>query len=729
MEIAHGMVLHEFDVSTTDELRIATQSLLSPSISFAYENNGNLHSDATKDSLIGAEIDTLWSNEVDSMFSNSKMFSDKKTETEEASSETNKDFSQRKEERGIEQQGSDNAASKMEVENSVATSRQSDGIVPFEKVKIKIEPDTESDCQSYGIRSSSADDQIVPDRNENASGLNLCEPENLLKNGREMFIKYNVPKVKEEIVSKAVCLQGDYSDMQPYEKEQVRNDEYDSDDDEDDDIDETEIRRSAPRNCQFVNYLFDSSARLPTFREAFLPILKKFRKRENEGANIKKRKDMFSLSSPHNSDRKRLRPNNEPVQSIHGLANNNFSTERDQTSEAKSSSSVSLTVLDEGNSQHDFAGLSNEEDSRNSFDHLEEKHTLTPQKSAALTISRQTTNKFSHENQFLQINLPAHDQCHGGLSVKSSHTINPITHSVTPVNQSINVDSMKNIFSFDEGLEMLEIEKGLFSPNGNISNGNSQTPKSESGILSWALGLGVSATDSHSANELVPSEMPDLTNEHRRYQMMPINSWEASNQVSQMPQASQMPQISPMQSVNVYSSITSSNSTATNYGAEHGQTRLENRDELGHTTKSNNVLNQIYPSSQIQVNNQNTMAYVSSTSQANHLFTMDPPSIANGRAIAQQIHESFGTDIFASRGNLTDNYSKFRRNYAQGQETSSENGNEIDISHTLNSFLYDAFSNPSTKFSNSHAASNQTSSIEFSDYANLDSLNFVADKY
>ena len=417
-----------------------------------------------------------------------------------------------------------------------------------------------------------------------------------------------------------------------------------------------------PRNSVFVDYCFDPKARLPSFREAFVPALKRISRREKELRRKLKESDSFMESEYTLAGSKNI-CNATPVQG-----------QIKRESGDPPSRDATGASLERG-SDHPNAVLSE----LNEVSHFE-------------TISKREMNLLSGETvggseigeiPRIDDKIPNNEL---KLHIKQEEMMDCDRHGNNELNNSpgklLGISSAnlkdieKNIFTFDEGLDILDLEREF--PLQSINTGHAEASSAAHGHseANWSVNLSHVTNVHQTPSEGIVSQRegevnafmdnrnaPNVNATEEQYlsvngRQIPISSLGGSFAVTPVSSYS-IPLHSNGDDINL---AQFENSHQTGEVVKYGN-GLKRFDLLGQADgHQQHELNSLHINGYDVVNRDKRLIDVQIAQNHMNHFTHDvnmmkqpvPGMHGNtgieGQMIARQIHQSFGADVFGAPG-------------------------------------------------------------------------------
>eukprot|EP00112_Aurelia_sp_Birch-Aquarium-sp1_P013819 Seg2951.2 transcript_id=Seg2951.2/GoldUCD/mRNA.D3Y31 product="hypothetical protein" protein_id=Seg2951.2/GoldUCD/D3Y31 len=450
MDEVDTMILEPFDLHSTEQLNHSPSDYLSTNFKFYLSSENTENNVEHKEDM---DVDALWTKAVDNMFRSSRLFNgDSKEEEKENVDENVLDAS--------------NFTKELDLTAEIGEVEPSRTIIKHEETlqALDLEPVGEIDGSSNHFSSSNdkaagKGDQIVPtvktgvvklgvkrkfaDLDVSFSSLDSLKPASKLENKK---LKLD-PESGKEVIER----EGTIGELDP------------------------------PKNSLFVDYVFDCSARLPSFREAFVPALKKISRREKElRRQFKNRQSSKDRAYTHR--RKSGESQGPPVRG-HDKYELHDQTLKDDTGAILGKPSDHQADL-----LSDFDGMERKETIDETKANLSVKGTDEKSKLSDISGYEEHSSK-SNEHQ---LNIKQENPTH---FLDCNRTSNDNNVTETPSKflglSSANLkDIEKNIFSFDDGLDMLDLERDFplqnIAEHGVINHENGVSAVRE---CDWTLGL------------------------------------------------------------------------------------------------------------------------------------------------------------------------------------------------------------------------------------------------
>ena len=447
MDEVDTMILEPFDLHSTEQLNHSPSDYLSTNFKF-YLSSENTESNVEhKDDL---DVDALWTKAVDNMFRSSRLFNgDSKEEEKENVDENVLDAS--------------NFSKELDLTADIGEAEHATAIIKHEESlqALDLEPvgeiDVTSNHFSSGIdKAAGKGDQIVPtaktgvaksgvkrkfaDLDVTFSSLDSLKPVSKLENKK---LKLDPESGKEVIEA-----EGTVGELDP------------------------------PKNSLFVDYVFDSSARLPSFREAFVPAIKKISRREKElRRRLKNRQLLKDRVYTHHKKSGEL--HGPPVRGHDKYELHDQAPKEDTGALLGKSSDHQADLLSDCN------GMERKETINETKANLLNKGTDEKSKLSDISSYEEHSSKSSE----LQLNIKQENPTNF-LDCNRTSNVNNITETPSKFLglSSANLkDIEKNIFTFDDGLDMLDLERDF--PLQNITEHGVINHESAVRECDWALGL------------------------------------------------------------------------------------------------------------------------------------------------------------------------------------------------------------------------------------------------
>ena len=437
-----------------------------------------------------------------------------------------------------------------------------------------------------------------------------------------------------------------------------------------------------PKNCIIADYHFDSSARLPSFREAFVPAIKKITRREKElRRNLKNREILGDRQV--SQDKSHREAQTGPVR-------------RHQDPESRESrfGDIAGDVLLEPTG-HPAVQLSE----RNQLEQFSTAEASKTRASAHKNAQENAGHSVAETGNITHIKQEKNDeflQCAKPLTYTST-TETP--SKLFGLNSASLKDIEKNIFSFDEGLEMLELDKDFHD----IPDQDCDWPFEISSVAR-------DISDQHAIGQNVPSNAGHLISSqvvaHSNAMLDGSDVIDSSLQLSGC------------------SNIAHSNSLSSfSHSRPLSGMDLINIDPTMHL----NVLKQEQPGNNAfdmlgHVEQVQHKDFPPNITHPNQLQFNNPNSL-DGQIIAQQIHQSFGADIFGPPG---DNGAKILAKYLaqRGSVRSGDPESKVNVTSAIASLISKSFDEQEATQKMS-----QRDSIDFINSSELEHFDFMNDQF
>ena len=410
-----------------------------------------------------------------------------------------------------------------------------------------------------------------------------------------------------------------------------------------------------PKNSTFADYSFDPNARLPSFREAFVPALKRISRREKELR--KKLKSSIDLKErTYTLVRNNSTCNGTPAQG------QNKSESCDQPSKTCTGASL------EGGNSHPEDVLSKLDQIQN-FETIDQrKMDLSPQRD----IGRSKIGENSHFEEKLPKNdLKIHIKQEGLLDCNKNvgnHSINESPAKLLGITSANLKDIEKNIFSFDEGLDILDLERDF--PLHSIANSHADTLHAIQGHAEtdWSINMSHVSDVHHIPRQLIGQSENEVNGFVNNQNVAEVNKAEqylnANGQIAISSLANSFTESPVSYAVPLHhsgSNVSLSHFDANPQTGVNGNS-MKRYDMLGQA--ENQQHQQQQELNMIQMNNYDVLhgekrmpelqIATNHSPQFQHdMNLMKQPGMHNGNGIeghmiARQIHQSFGADVFGA---------------------------------------------------------------------------------
>eukprot|EP00794_Sanderia_malayensis_P018126 gene18126-19936_t len=492
-----------------------------------------------------------------------------------------------------------------------------------------------------------------------------------------------------------------------------------------------------PKNCIAVDYSFDTGARLPSFREAFVPAIKKLSlktkelKRENKTNRqlIHKRQVAVAAPKVHSKSEEET-----PVHNQSGIELENQKIRGCTGGALQGSVTHTAALLSEASEAGTFGSTNKTHAKYQCSLNSNTGHSSPPQ------LNQQTSKHF-HQST---IKLEKIDDDFSTSCDKRFHE-DDAPAKFLGLNSANLKDIEKDIFSFDEGLEMLDLDKDFSLQNITTSAIMDVVSCGVSNVLSshdddWSFGL----THDMNGEKMTAERAHNNDKVLQQHDNAPV-----SGNTSQLPIASNT-QANGLAAPFVQSNPAPNGMDMINIGQHGMQMNImkQERPVVHHSEQVNfDVLCHMQQPMQqsmqhamqqpmqqpIQHNdlqdNQNNIMFNKDfppdiNTHASHAVARSPPSTLNGQIIAQQIHQSFGTDVFGAPG---DNGAKILAKYL-AQRGSMRPGIEkpnIDVTSAIASLIGKSFDEQEAN----HKVARDNSTVDFISTSDLEHLDFMNEQF
>ena len=490
-----------------------------------------------------------------------------------------------------------------------------------------------------------------------------------------------------------------------------------------------------PRNSVFVDYSFDPKARLPSFREAFVPALKRISRRERELKRKLRDIDGFrEVAYPLTRDKTTC--NVTPVEG------QNKSESGDQPSKADTGAS-----LDRGSDHHiDVLSELNEVKHMKTMD--ESGMNLSPQE----TIEQSGVSEISHfggkiPNEELKIHIKQEDFV--DCSKQLSNQINGSPGKLLGINSANLKDIEKNIFNFDEGLDMLDLEREF--PLQNIATSHTEVMSGihNQGEAVWTVGLShvtdVHQTARHGVLNQSDAQVSGFISDQNLAEVSKAGQYLAVDRHIAISSLGDSFAVTPVTSYSVPLHHSSNTATVPHFEGSHrtgvdtvkygnGMKRFE---LLGHPENhQQQEMNVLHMNGYDMANRDKHVGDVPLTHNPLHQFPHDmnmmkqpvPAMHSNtgieGQMIARQIHQSFGADVFGSPG---DDGAKILAKYlAQRGSTRPDNEEQRgSMTSAISSLISKSFSQQEAN----QRLQRESGTLDFLQTADFENLDIISENF
>ena len=479
----------------------------------------------------------------------------------------------------------------------------------------------------------------------------------------------------------------------------------------------------APKNSIFVDYSFDPKARLPSFREAFVPALKRISRREKELR--RKLKNTVGVKEI-----------GYPLAGIKTTCSTSPAEGQNKSGDQPSSGDAGASP-DRGHPKDILSEL-------NQVNHMETMDQSGTNLSRQETIEHSRVDEISHfgekiPNSDLKIHIKQEEFVHC-----NRHLENPITGSpakILGITSANLKDIEKNIFNFDEGLDMLDLEPEFPLQNINTSHAEALNPIHSQGEADWSVKLShvsdVHQTHRHSALGQSDSEVSNFIGDQNIVDASKANEqYLAVDRNTAISSFGGSFAVTPVTSYSI--PLHHSNSTTNLPHFENHHERGIDAAKFGNSMKRFDLLGQTENHQQQELNMLHMNGYdivngdkhlADMTIAHNHLnqFPHDvnmmkqPVAGIEGQMIARQIHQSFGADVFGAPG---DDGAKILAKYlAQRGSTRPENEEQRgSMTSAISSLISKSFSQQEEN-QRMQRENNTLDFLHAADFENLDIIN------
>ena len=443
MEEVDKMILEPFDLHSTEQLDNSPSHYLSTTFKFYLQPEPM---EQNVEEKIEADFDVLWTKAVDNMFKSSRLFNGDPKEEEKENVDDN-----------VQENGS---------EKKIDLSFE----IPEEPTLKE-----EETFQALEFSSLKQNDSSTVEKARLATSMDKLGGDQIVPNIRQKPWKLQGKR-------KLVDLDVDFSGlpaMKPDEKSQLKKLKLDPvTGKEVIEEEDTPGEDSPPKNSIFVEYNFDANARLPSFREAFVPALKKITHREAELRRKLKQNNLVGVHC-HENLKNQLTSGELPVE--------DHSKSESVYQPPKVESGVSIGPVND----HPVDLLSE-------ISELEWAETMDDSKA---NLSSQGTNeilKIAHVTNFdsntsnNEIKLKIKQENVDIVSCNQNSDAVEVTETpskILDISSANLKDIEKNIFSFDEGLEMFDLERDFAFNKFNVNHEDGVGSLPTDGECDWSIGL------------------------------------------------------------------------------------------------------------------------------------------------------------------------------------------------------------------------------------------------
>lgn len=609
IEEVDSMILEPFDLHTSEHLNDHSPTeYLTSNFKFYLPTEPSVKSvDETHKEE--NDVDALWTKAVDNMFKSSRLFNNDMKEEEKENVDENLLENNISREVSFQLGGDDQ---ELKAEDTVVGGSDWNNLIEEERF-LPENKESKNVCITG--------DQIVP------SGREATQASSLKRKRSDLDVNFSGLS--------SMNAKSEYKKMKidPETGKEVIED------------DGTVTGNAPPKNSVFVDYSFDPMARLPSFREAFVPALKRISRREKELKKVLK-------GSIANKDRVYTLMRNKTTCNGTPAEGQNKSESEDQ-----------LMRNDTGVALEQSTG--HPEDTLSKFNEIKEMGTIDQGKIAMSPPCGATSQSkaaeiphFEGDSSKNDLKIEIKQENTGFLDCnrnERNRTINDSPAKILGISSANLKDIEKNIFSFDEGLEILDLDRDFSLPNIVTSHADPLNSIQGNNETDWSINL------SHG------SDVHAIAGSH----LIGQGENEVTSYVNNHTSVSQQAQYL---NISGHIGITSlghsfSNSPVTSYSMplSHGDTVLSHfennqhihRESMKYTNANQHEMKYMnmneyekrLPDLQIDAAHQNHAQFP----QIN-LVKQQMPCLQNnntrieGQMIARQIHQSFGADVFGVPG-------------------------------------------------------------------------------
>ena len=478
-----------------------------------------------------------------------------------------------------------------------------------------------------------------------------------------------------------------------------------------------------PKNSIFIDYSFDPKARLPSFREAFVPALKRISRREKE----LRRKLRNSVG---------VKEIGYPLADIKTTCSTIPAEGQNKSGDQPSSGDTGAS-LDRGHPNDILSEL-------NQVNHLETMDQNGSNLSPQDTIEHSRITEVSHfgeklSNSDLKIDIKQEEfvDCDRHLE----NQINGSPAKILGITSANLKDIERNIFNFDEGLDMLDLEPEFQLQSITTSHAEALNTIHSQGEADWSVKLShvsdvhqtyrhnaLGQSDTEASNFISNQNIPDASKANEQYLTVNRNTAISSFGGSFA--------VTPVTSYSM--PLHHTNSAANLPQFENHHERGIDAAKFGNSMKRFDLLGQAENHQQQELNVLHINGYdivngdkhLADISVAhNHLnqFPHDvnmmkqPVAGIEGQMIARQIHQSFGADVFGAPG---DDGAKILAKYlAQRGSTRPDNEEQRgSMTSAISSLISKSFSQQEAN-QRMQRENNTLDFLHAADFENLDIIN------